>query len=79
MNQNEVAQKIAEYLGLAPEDIDKNASLRDDLELGPLELNDLLNYLSAEFNITFDPEDLEDLHKVDDLVVLVEDNILEQQ
>lgn len=73
----DIIQTIAEHLGVSVEDIDRQASLRDDLNLGPIELNDLLHELSNRFNITFDPEDVERLQKVDDLLVLVEDNLLE--
>ncbi len=75
--EKQILQVIADYLGISPEDIDKQASLRDDLGLGPIELNDLLNELSEKFDIIFDPEDVEGLQKVDDLVMLVEDNLIE--
>lgn len=73
----EVIKVIAEHLGLNPEDIDRNSSLRDELELSPIELNDLLTSLSHKFNITFNPEDTEHLEKVEDLIGLVEDDLLE--
>jgi len=76
---NQVISKIADYLGLAPEDIDKQIRLREDLDLSPIKLNDLLAHLSEEFKITFDPEDIENLESVDDLVVLIEDSLLDQQ
>ncbi len=72
-----VVQIIAEYLGLSPEDIDRHALLREELNLGPIELHDLLTELSQKFNVTFDDVDIEDLKKVDDLIVLVEDNLLD--
>lgn len=72
-----ILQIIADHLGVAPEDIDKQASLRDDLGLGPIELNDLLSELSNKLAISFDPEDIEGLQRVDDLVMLVEDNLIE--
>ncbi|MBI2314638.1 acyl carrier protein [Candidatus Daviesbacteria bacterium] len=72
-----VVQIIAEYLGLSPEDIDRHALLREELNLGPIELHDLLTELSQKFNVTFDDVDMEDLKKVDDLIVLIEDNLLD--
>lgn len=78
MNQElQILQVIAEHLGLSPEDIDRHASLREELNLGPIELNDLLAYLSQKFDVTFDDVEVEDLKKVDDLIVLVEDNLLD--
>lgn len=74
--ERKILQVIADYLGVSIEDIDKQAQLREDLGLGPIELNDLLQNLSTEFDITFDSEDIEGLQKLDDLVMLVEDNLL---
>lgn len=76
-NQLQILQAIAEHLGISVEDIDRHTLLRDDLGLGPVELNELLNDLTEKFKVNFDPEDIEDLHTVDDLIVLVEDNLLE--
>jgi acyl carrier protein len=73
---DQIIQKIADFLSVSPQDIDKSANLREDLELGPLQLNDLLSSLSHEFNISIDPEDIDDLETVDDLVVVIEDNML---
>lgn len=76
-NEKQIIQVIAEHLGLSPEDLDRHSLLREDLGLGPLELNDLLNELSTRFDVIFSPEDTENLRKVEDLIVLVEDNLLE--
>lgn len=77
MDEKAILQAITEHLGLSLEDIDRNALLREDLSLGPIELNDLLNHLSQKFSITFDPSDVDGLKKVEDIIVLVEDNLLE--
>lgn len=77
MDEKEILQAITEHLGLSLEDIDRNALLREDLSLGPIELNDLLNNLSQKFKITFAPSDVDGLKKVEDIIVLVEDNLLE--
>ncbi len=76
-NEVKIIQAIAEHLGLLPEDVDRQSLLRDDLGLGPVELNDLLNDLSKKFDVIFNPEDTQELQKVEDLIVLVEDNLLE--
>lgn len=73
----QIIQQIAEHLGLSPEDVDRGALLREDLSLGPIELNDLLSNLSQKFNVSFDPDEIENLKKVDDLIVLVEDNLID--
>ncbi len=77
MDEKAIFLAIAEHLGLSIEDIDRHALLRDDLGLGPIELNDLLHDLSAKFNVTFDPSEVASLQKVEDLIVMVEDNLLE--
>ncbi len=75
--ETEIIQAIAEHLGLLPEDLDRHALLREELCLGPIELNDLLTHLSHKFNVHFDPDEIENLNKVGDLIVLVEDNLLD--
>lgn len=72
--EGKVIQEISEHLGLSPQDLDREALLRDDLGLGPVELTDLLNDISSKFDITFDPEEVSSLQTVEDLIMLVEDN-----
>lgn len=76
--ESDIIQAIAEHLGLTPEDLDRQALLREELNLGPIELNDLLADLSNKFAISFEDVETEDLRKVDDLIVLIEDNLIEQ-
>lgn len=73
----EIIQAIAEHLGLSAEDLDRYALLREDLNLGPIELNDLLSDLSQKFDVSFNAEEIEDLKKIDDLIALIEDNLLD--
>jgi acyl carrier protein len=73
----DIIEAIAEQLGVSAEDVDRGASLRDDLGLGPIEINDLLNNLSQRFEITIEPDQVEELQTVEDLIVLVEDNLIE--
>ncbi len=75
--QVDILKAIAEHLGLAPEDLDRQTSLRDELGLGPIELNDLLTDLSNQFNVVFEREDIESMKTVQDLVEMVEDNLLD--
>ncbi len=77
IQEQQIIEAIAEHLGLPPEDLDRHALLRDELNLGPIELDELVSDLSRRFNVTFDPVEIEDIKKVDDLIVLVEDNLLE--
>lgn len=72
--QAEILQAVAENLNLSLADIDRHNDLREDLGLGPIELNDLITYLAGRFSVTFDPEDVANLQTVEDLIVLIEDN-----
>lgn len=76
--EKDILQVIAEHLGVSPEDVEKGALLREDLNLGPIELNDLLGELSLKFNITFEPSEIEHLSRVEDLIMMVEDHLLEE-
>lgn len=73
----QIIKAIAEHLGLSIEDLDRHAFLREDLNLGPIELNDLLSDLSQKFDISFTAEETEGLKTIDDLIILIEDNLLE--
>lgn len=75
--QQEVINFIAKHLGVTPQDIDIESSLSDNLELGPIEISDLLAELSAEFNVVFMPEDVASIKTVRDIVILIEDLSLE--
>lgn len=75
--EKEIIQTIADQLGLTSEDLDRHALLREELNLGPIELNDLLSDLAQKFNINFDTVEIEDLKTIDDLIILIEDNLLE--
>lgn len=77
ITETEIIQAITEHLGLSPEDLDRHALLREELNLGPIELNDLLAHLSRKFDVAFDQEEIEHLKKIDDLIVLIEDNLLD--
>ncbi len=73
----DIVKAIADHLGLNSDDLDRHALLREDLNLGPIELNDLLSHLSQKYGISFKSSEVEELTKVEDLIVLVEDNLLD--
>lgn len=74
--QKEVITSVAEYLGLSPQDLDKESDLFEDLNLGPIEFNDLISHLSGKFNVILSSEDISEIKTVDDLIVLIEDNLI---
>lgn len=75
--QTEVIAEIAKHLGVTPQDININASLSDDLGLGPVEMADLIGAISQKFSVNFNPSDLASIKSVHDFVVAVEDLSLE--
>lgn len=75
--QAQVIEEIAKHLGVTSQDIDAHSSLQEDLGLGPIELADLLTALSRKFDVNFDPNEVEGLKTVNDIVVMVEDLSLE--
>ncbi len=76
--QKKIIAKIAEHLGVTPQDIDLDASLQEDLGLGPIETADMLAVLAHEFGVTFGPADVSRMRNVSDLVELIEDLSLEE-
>jgi acyl carrier protein len=59
-------------LGASSQDIDPDASLTEDLELSPVQIEDLLRYLAEKFNLEFD--DLRGSYKtVNQIVENIED------
>lgn len=75
--QTKIIAEIAQHLAVTPQDIDANASLSEDLGLGPVEMADLLSALSEKFGVTFNPSEVEGLKTVHDIVVAIEDLSLE--
>ncbi len=75
--QKQVIAEFAKHLGVTPQDIDLSASLAEDLGIGPVEMADLVNYMSEKFQVTFHRSDIASLRTVNDLVVAIEDLSLE--
>lgn len=74
--QAKILKAIAENLGLSAADLDRYANLSEDLNLGPVEISDLIQHLSDEFEVHFALEDIEEVSTVEDLIVLVEDSLI---
>lgn len=74
--QIEVIAAISEYLGISPTDLDRGSAFNEDLNLGPVEFNDLVSHLSGKFSVILSSEDLSEVKTIDDLIVLIEDNLI---
>ena len=59
---------IGESLGLEPEEITLKSDLREDLGLSDTELEEVMDTMSGELGFRFDPEELESVHTVAQLV-----------
>jgi len=75
--QKKIISNIAEHLGVTPQDIDLDASLKEDLGLGPIETADMLAVLAKDFGVTFGAADVARMRNVSDLVEMIEDLSLE--
>ncbi len=76
VTQKEILQNIADILGLSVQDIDRDATFRDDLGLGPVEFNDLIAQLSQRLEVILDPEEVSGAKTVEDVIILIEDNLI---
>ena len=56
--QNIIIEAIAKHMGVAPQDIDPEANLFEDLGIGPIEMSDLVGFSSNRFDITINPVDI---------------------
>ncbi|TSC66050.1 MAG: Uncharacterized protein CEO21_277 [Microgenomates group bacterium Gr01-1014_80] len=76
ITQIDIIAAIADHLGLSPQDIDRQASFEEDLNLSPIEISDLISFLNQKFDVYLPNEDLTDIKTVEDLVMLIEDNLI---
>ena len=70
---NKLKKIIAEKFGVSQDLINKEADLAGDLNLGSLEISDLLSIIVREFDLHIDENDqIEQVKTVDDLLNLIE-------
>jgi acyl carrier protein len=62
---------IREQLGLDDAEIDENTSFKDDLGVDSLDLLELVMAFEEEYNIELNPEELEDIQTVGDVVEFI--------
>lgn len=77
VDQQKIIEAIAESLTIPVADIDPAADLQDDMGLNLLEITDLLDDLAKNFNIIFEPSEMDGLQTIGDLINLIEDKSLE--
>lgn len=75
----EIIRIVSDHLGVNPDDIEKDALLREDLGLNTIELNDLLGILAEKFNISFNPHEAQSIETVEDLIQMTEDSLLDSE
>ncbi|MDO4542688.1 MAG: acyl carrier protein [Bacillota bacterium] len=69
-----VCKVLVENIGLEPEDITMEASLKEDLEIDSLDAVELNMALEDEFNVSIDDEVLASMKTVGDIVKHLEAN-----
>ena len=62
---------IREQLGLDDAEIDENTNFKDDLGVDSLDLLELVMAFEEEYNIELNPEELEDIQTVGDVVEFI--------
>lgn len=68
---NRLIALIIEKTGIDPEDINENSYFEDDLNMGELELLEILAILEEEYKIEFSDEEKEELESIMDIVELL--------
>ena len=76
-DQKQIIEAIAEHLAIPTIDIDTEDLLREDLGLNPVEITDLISYLSEKFKVVFDQSEISQIKTAGNLIELIEDKMLE--
>ncbi len=65
---DKVIEIIRDQLGLEDAEIDEDTNFKDDLGVDSLDLLELVMAFEEEYNIELNPEELEDIQTVGDVV-----------
>ncbi|ONI45133.1 acyl carrier protein [Epulopiscium sp. SCG-B10WGA-EpuloA2] len=65
---------VADKLGIEPDEVKLESSLKDDLEADSLDVVDIVMSIEEEFDVTVDSEDEEGLKTIADVVKFIEAN-----
>lgn len=68
---NKIKAIIVEKTGLDPEDINENSYFEDDLNVGQMELYDIITAVEDEYAVEFEEEEKDNVESVMDLVEIV--------
>ena len=66
---------ISRETGVSPEEITLNSHFEDDLNIDAFEFANLMVAVEEEFDIEINPEDIEKIKTIQDLLHFVEDNL----
>lgn len=70
-----IIEIIVEKTGVDPEDVTKESYLEDDLNIGEMELLEIIALLEEEYAIEFEEEEKENISSVMDLVEIVVEKV----
>ena len=73
--ENKVKTFLAEYLHKNPDDLNQDTLLIDDLGIDPYDLDNLVENLARQWDIRFDPEEVEQLNTFSDLIKIISDKV----
>jgi len=65
---------VADRLGLSVQEINVDASFEQDLNADSLDAMEILHAINSHFKLRLQPSDMEAVHKVSDLIKLVEEH-----
>ncbi|OGC45654.1 hypothetical protein A2V49_03035 [candidate division WWE3 bacterium RBG_19FT_COMBO_34_6] len=71
----EIKKIIIQKSGLEPEEINEESYFGDDLNIGHMELLDILTAIEEEYNIEFEENEKEEFETIKELVDLVIEKI----
>lgn len=66
---------ISEFSGTEKEKITLESNLKEDLNLDPLSITDIVDQIENKFSVKISPENLMNFNKVSDIVELIEDQV----
>lgn len=66
---------ISEYSGIEKEKVTLKSHLREDLNLDPLSIADIVSNIESKFAIKISEENIMNFNKVSDIVELIEDQV----
>lgn len=72
---NKIAEMIADKTGVDLQDVTEEAYFEDDLNIGEIELLDIISALEEEYAVEFEEEEKERIKSVMDMVEIIVEKV----